>query len=166
MLWVLLALASAAALESPAAGFSNYRFGLVLTKLQEAAAGTLDKAELAPTLEEGREIVDQLRFGPEADLRSRAEQAEELEQAVARAQPSLTAHKLTTAHSKATLQKMISSRTAHNLELEHMNAQLEDALRGQKRTFFDKAAARQQPCLLYTSPSPRDRTRSRMPSSA
>eukprot|EP00656_Telonema_subtile_P046934 TRINITY_DN53602_c0_g1_i1.p1 TRINITY_DN53602_c0_g1~~TRINITY_DN53602_c0_g1_i1.p1 ORF type:complete len:145 (-),score=14.99 TRINITY_DN53602_c0_g1_i1:32-466(-) len=26
--------------------------------------------------------------------------------------------------------------------------------------------ARQRPCLLYTSPSPRDRTRSRMPSSA
>ena len=26
--------------------------------------------------------------------------------------------------------------------------------------------ARSQPCLLYTSPSPRDRTRSRMPSSA
>ena len=25
---------------------------------------------------------------------------------------------------------------------------------------------RKQPCLLYTSPSPRDRTRSRMPSSA
>ena len=29
----------------------------------------------------------------------------------------------------------------------------------------DRAAAC-QPCLLYTSPSPRDRTRSRMPSSA
>ena len=28
------------------------------------------------------------------------------------------------------------------------------------------AGARQEPCLLYTSPSPRDRTRSRMPSSA
>ena len=27
-------------------------------------------------------------------------------------------------------------------------------------------AARQKACLLYTSPSPRDRTRSRMPSSA
>ena len=26
--------------------------------------------------------------------------------------------------------------------------------------------AKQTPCLLYTSPSPRDRTRSRMPSSA
>ena len=29
-----------------------------------------------------------------------------------------------------------------------------------------KAAAKAKPCLLYTSPSPRDRTRSRMPSSA
>ena len=28
------------------------------------------------------------------------------------------------------------------------------------------AAAREKACLLYTSPSPRDRTRSRMPSSA
>ena len=30
----------------------------------------------------------------------------------------------------------------------------------------DEALARIQNCLLYTSPSPRDRTRSRMPSSA
>ena len=29
-----------------------------------------------------------------------------------------------------------------------------------------RAGARFGPCLLYTSPSPRDRTRSRMPSSA
>ena len=29
-----------------------------------------------------------------------------------------------------------------------------------------KAAPRRRTCLLYTSPSPRDRTRSRMPSSA
>ena len=32
--------------------------------------------------------------------------------------------------------------------------------------FFDGQLADLQPCLLYTSPSPRDRTRSRMPSSA
>ena len=31
---------------------------------------------------------------------------------------------------------------------------------------YDRALAEQRPCLLYTSPSPRDRTRSRMPSSA
>ena len=32
--------------------------------------------------------------------------------------------------------------------------------------WFEKAAAPFKGCLLYTSPSPRDRTRSRMPSSA
>ena len=32
--------------------------------------------------------------------------------------------------------------------------------------FLEKACARLKRCLLYTSPSPRDRTRSRMPSSA
>ena len=38
----------------------------------------------------------------------------------------------------------------------------------QSRSFFDKLNdwARSEGCLLYTSPSPRDRTRSRMPSSA
>ena len=48
----------------------------------------------------------------------------------------------------------------------------EDFYRGAHRTMFE--AARNlydrgepvDPCLLYTSPSPRDRTRSRMPSSA
>ena len=46
-------------------------------------------------------------------------------------------------------------------------------VRLEKRGLFDMAAkswgfpnARLSPCLLYTSPSPRDRTRSRMPSSA
>ena len=41
----------------------------------------------------------------------------------------------------------------------------EDLLRfnGQK---VDKVTVRKVDCLLYTSPSPRDRTRSRMPSSA
>ena len=36
------------------------------------------------------------------------------------------------------------------------------------RDYFSKDAAPDltRPCLLYTSPSPRDRTRSRMPSSA
>ena len=32
--------------------------------------------------------------------------------------------------------------------------------------FTDKSTTRLGDCLLYTSPSPRDRTRSRMPSSA
>ena len=35
-----------------------------------------------------------------------------------------------------------------------------------KKTFFTKAWELNADCLLYTSPSPRDRTRSRMPSSA
>ena len=41
-----------------------------------------------------------------------------------------------------------------------------------KQNFFDKATlsvlveSQYKPCLLYTSPSPRDRQRSRMPSSA
>ena len=33
-------------------------------------------------------------------------------------------------------------------------------------TAIETAKSRSKPCLLYTSPSPRDRTRSRMPSSA
>ena len=33
-------------------------------------------------------------------------------------------------------------------------------------TFFNGAATNPYACLLYTSPSPRDRTRARMPSSA
>ena len=42
-----------------------------------------------------------------------------------------------------------------------MNAQMDDILRPVRH-----AAAVWVACLLYTSPSPRDRTRSRMPSSA
>ena len=34
------------------------------------------------------------------------------------------------------------------------------------RTKVNKTGCKSNPCLLYTSPSPRDRTRSRMPSSA
>ena len=33
-------------------------------------------------------------------------------------------------------------------------------------SYLSEAALNRYPCLLYTSPSPRDRTRSRMPSSA
>ena len=33
-------------------------------------------------------------------------------------------------------------------------------------TFIEGETGQIEPCLLYTSPSPRDRTRSRMPSSA
>ena len=37
-------------------------------------------------------------------------------------------------------------------------------MKSMKKTYGKKKA--EQVCLLYTSPSPRDRTRSRMPSSA
>ena len=37
---------------------------------------------------------------------------------------------------------------------------------GKLREGWELVRADQYPCLLYTSPSPRDRTRSRMPSSA
>ena len=37
---------------------------------------------------------------------------------------------------------------------------------GAMHTNFDQLRVQRWPCLLYTSPSPRDRTRSRMPSSA
>ena len=40
----------------------------------------------------------------------------------------------------------------------------EDPTRDQ--IYFDFLGYKNEPCLLYTSPSPRDRTRSRMPSSA
>ena len=35
-----------------------------------------------------------------------------------------------------------------------------------EEVFSEHGHAQRTPCLLYTSPSPRDRTRSRMPSSA
>ena len=41
-----------------------------------------------------------------------------------------------------------------------------DKLEAQMRKVRDKDKSRRKGCLLYTSPSPRDRTRSRMPSSA
>ena len=48
------------------------------------------------------------------------------------------------------------------------SAQVGDFLRGLfKSDLFIEASQKEgHPCLLYTSPSPRDRTRSRMPSSA
>ena len=48
----------------------------------------------------------------------------------------------------------------------HTRAGLEDNVRLDKNTLAPSNAALIQSCLLYTSPSPRDRTRSRMPSSA
>ena len=37
---------------------------------------------------------------------------------------------------------------------------------GPSTTYFKSSVEKEQPCLLYTSPSPRDRQKSRMPSSA
>ena len=39
-------------------------------------------------------------------------------------------------------------------------------IRGKKTALIDTSHLKFKDCLLYTSPSPRDRTRSRMPSSA
>ena len=51
----------------------------------------------------------------------------------------------------------------HEDKLGQQNTQNENALLHQLQI---KQAAQTNNCLLYTSPSPRDRTRSRMPSSA
>ena len=40
------------------------------------------------------------------------------------------------------------------------------AMRSNSGTSVEYQCIKAKPCLLYTSPSPRDRTRSRMPSSA
>ena len=56
--------------------------------------------------------------------------------------------------------------------LQYGKQELEDEIFEQIRELhrrgilFCPASGRQYTCLLYTSPSPRDRTRSRMPSSA
>ena len=56
---------------------------------------------------------------------------------------------------KEELDALKSAGAAGDQELQSLRARLEEAV-----------AARTALCLLYTSPSPRDRTRSRMPSSA
>ena len=47
----------------------------------------------------------------------------------------------------------------------HRTSLLESAI-GKYKAVIDSKLSNTVPCLLYTSPSPRDRTRSRMPSSA
>ena len=49
---------------------------------------------------------------------------------------------------------------------EELYPQTRDLLLYNRRRLAEKEVHRQKACLLYTSPSPRDRTRSRMPSSA
>ena len=50
--------------------------------------------------------------------------------------------------------------------VEHVNAILDDLLAVVRATMKRDLSMTNHSCLLYTSPSPRDRTRSRMPSSA
>ena len=55
----------------------------------------------------------------------------------------------------------------HDLESFSDSKTLEEFVTRLKNTsYVDSLSKIQQPCLLYTSPSPRDRQRSRMPSSA
>ena len=49
---------------------------------------------------------------------------------------------------------------------EDMNVEKEDIVRKLKLVGFEYNPAKNRFCLLYTSPSPRDRQKSRMPSSA
>ena len=53
-------------------------------------------------------------------------------------------------------------------KLEDENINLEDSVKSFEKgmTLVKECQKQLQSCLLYTSPSPRDRTRSRMPSSA
>ena len=59
----------------------------------------------------------------------------------------------------------LSSKTVEE-KIEILNAQIDITLQLQKVSEFNLRLTYEDVCLLYTSPSPRDRTRSRMPSSA
>ena len=52
------------------------------------------------------------------------------------------------------------------LELSHLDRAESEAQADLRRRAFERRQTLTERCLLYTSPSPRDRTRSRMPSSA
>ena len=54
----------------------------------------------------------------------------------------------------------------HNSQEEHGSVDIVDLLEIANSKVFDDEEGLVSSCLLYTSPSPRDRTRSRMPSSA
>ena len=69
----------------------------------------------------------------------------------------------------ATLLERIANRTSLQtpvVEVDPRNATLTLAYSPEKAVLMRQLAERFNSCLLYTSPSPRDRTRSRMPSSA
>ena len=56
-------------------------------------------------------------------------------------------------------------RTGHVFTEEQINS-LTESVKQNNFIFVHELLDKYHPCLLYTSPSPRDRTRSRMPSSA
>ena len=65
---------------------------------------------------------------------------------------------------------LLSDREDHSIELDRVADSLDETIdaneKGQQRPPQRLPFRRIWTCLLYTSPSPRDRTRSRMPSSA
>ena len=67
-------------------------------------------------------------------------------------------------------EKKLKNLEKNNLEIEYLKPNLDtDTLWNSWTTFRSKSIYQDtlsMGCLLYTSPSPRDRTRSRMPSSA
>ena len=65
----------------------------------------------------------------------------------------------TSVQAKISPQATIDTAPQENAEKTQLNAKEEQAI-------LEAKVAYEDPCLLYTSPSPRDRTRSRMPSSA
>ena len=71
-----------------------------------------------------------------------------------------TIRRLTTEHNSN-----VTEGKGETLDLDAELAQLQGSLQNWT-CYSDNTAALAQICLLYTSPSPRDRTRSRMPSSA
>ena len=69
------------------------------------------------------------------------------------------------AYLRETLEIMSPSRS-HELNKENIGRLLEAYLEENRIRFWGLGSTTFKSCLLYTSPSPRDRTRSRMPSSA
>ena len=65
-----------------------------------------------------------------------------------------------------TLADMVRREQLHVAKLHVLNENLENLVQERTREIEQKAGALEQACLLYTSPSPRDKRQSRMPSSA
>ena len=82
--------------------------------------------------------------------------------------------RLKAAQTMYTVQKEKTARVAkerdyYKTELDTLRALVateQEASAAEKRALIERYEAELHTCLLYTSPSPRDRTRSRMPSSA